>query len=132
LTQPADLACRYFDPEPITVPSDPATLVTAVMASTSTDSYAEAVAAATDSASWDVNQTAELTVDGLPATLVEAVATADDAGVPSGTTRFAYFVDVGASGTVSLFTTATTVDEAYETRAGIVTLMTEASTFISS
>ena len=28
--QPADLACRYFDPEPITVPADPATLDTAV------------------------------------------------------------------------------------------------------
>ena len=33
LTSPADLACRYFDPSEITVPSDPSTLVTDVMIS---------------------------------------------------------------------------------------------------
>ena len=70
-------------------------------------------------------------MDGLPATLVEGVATTDGAGVPTGTSRFAYFVDVGTSGTVSLFTTGTADDAAYESQAGLVTLMAGASTFVS-
>jgi hypothetical protein len=131
VTSPANLACRYFDPEPITVPSDPATLVTTVMASTANTSYADAVAAATDSATWDVNNTEEVTVDGLPATVVDATATAGGGGVPSGTSRFAYLIDVGSSGTVSLFTTGTSGDEAYQTQAGVVSLMVGASTFFS-
>jgi heat shock protein HslJ len=129
VTEPPDLACRYFDPGEITVPDDPAALVTAVMASTSDTAYAESVTAATDAEAWDVRQTLELTVDGLPATLVEATATADGAGVPTGTARFMVLLDVGAGGTLMLFTTAATVDEAYATNAGIVVLMTAASTF---
>jgi heat shock protein HslJ len=128
--EPADVACRYFNPEPFTIPSDPSTLVTAVMASTTDTAYADAVGAATDSDSWDVSQSQEITLDGLPATVVEAVATADGPGVPSGTSRFAYFVDVGSSGTVSLFTTGTADDAAYESQAGLVTLMAGASTFV--
>ena len=45
--------------------------------------------------------------------------------------RFAYLVDVGSSGTVSLFTTGTAGDAAYESQAGLVTLMAGASTFVS-
>ena len=70
--EPPDVACRYFNPEPFTIPSDPSTLVTAVMASTTDAAYADAVAAATDPDSWDVNQSQEITLDGLPATLVES------------------------------------------------------------
>jgi hypothetical protein len=129
--EPANVACRYFDPEQFTVPSDPSTLVTAVMASTADTAYADAVAQATNADTWDVTQSQEITVDGLPATVVDATATADSGGVPSGTSRFAYFIDVGSSGTVSLFTTGTSGDEAYETQAGVVTLMVGASTFDS-
>jgi heat shock protein HslJ len=129
--EPPEIACRYFDPEQFEIPADPATLVTAVMASTTDTSYADAVAAATDEATWDVSTFQELEVDGLQATLVAATATADGGGVPSGTSRFAYFIDVGSSGTVSLFTTGTAGDEAYETLTGVVTLMTGASTFVA-
>ena len=129
--EPADVACRYFDPEEFEVPDDPSSLVTAVMASTTDTSYADAVAAATDEAIWDVSTFQETEVDGLPATLVEATAIADGGGVPSGTSRFAIFVDVGSSGTVSLFTTGTSGDESYEALTGVVTLMAGASTFIA-
>jgi len=131
VTEPADLACRYFDPDPITVPSDPSTLVTTVMASTADGSYGDVVAQATNAGTWDVTQSQEITVDGLPATVVDAKAIADGGAVPNGTSRFAYFIDVGSSGTVSLFTTGTSGDEAYETQAGVVTLMVGASTFVS-
>jgi hypothetical protein len=131
VTEPADLACRYFDPDPITVPSDPSTLVTTVMASTADGSYGDVVAQATNEGTWDVTTTHELTVDGLPATLVDATAIADGGAVPSGTSRFVYFIDVGSSGTVSMFTTGTAGDEAYEAQAGVVTLMVGASSFVS-
>jgi hypothetical protein len=129
--EPADVACRYFDPEEFTIPSDPSTLVTAVMASTTDASYADTVAAATDDATWDVSTLQETEADGLPATIVEATAIADGGGVPNGTSRFAIFVDVGSSGTVSLFTTGTSGDDSYETLTGVVTLMVGASTFVS-
>jgi len=125
------VACRYFDPEQFTIPADPSTLVTAVMASTADGSYGDVVAQATNEGTWDVTQSQEITVDGLPATVVDAKAIADGGAVPNGTSRFAYFIDVGSSGTVSLFTTGTSGDEAYETQAGVVTLMVGASTFVS-
>ena len=129
--EPAEVACRYFDPEEFEIPDDPSTLVTAVMAATSDSAYADAVAAATDEATWDVSTFQETEVDGLPATLVEATAIADGGDVPSGTSRYAVFVDVGGSGSVSLFTTGTSGDETYETLTGVVTLMAGASTFVS-
>ena len=113
------------------IPDDPSTLVTAVMAATSDSAYADAIAAATDEATWDVSTFQETEVDGLPATLVEATAIADGGDVPSGTSRYAVFVDVGGSGSVSLFTTGTSGDETYETLTGVVTLMAGASTFVS-
>ena len=60
VTSPASLACQYFDPSPITVPSDPTTLVTTIMASSSDTDYEDAVEAATDTSSWDVTQQQEL------------------------------------------------------------------------
>jgi len=92
---------------------------------------ADAVAAATDEATWDVSTFQETEADGLPATLVEATAIAEGGGVPSGTSRFGVFVDVGSSGTVSLFTIGTPGDDAYETLTGVVTLMAGASTFVA-
>ena len=101
------------------------------MASTTDTAYADAVAAATNADTWDVSRMQEITEDGLPATVVEGVATADGAGVPTGTSRFAYFVDVGSAGTVSLFTTGSADDETYQSLTGVVTLMAGASTFVS-
>jgi hypothetical protein len=129
LTSPADLACRYFDPSEITVPSDPSTLVTDVMISVASTPYDEAVTAAEDPASWTVSQSQEYLVNNVPTTLVEAQATADTAGVPTGSWRFAYLVNLGSAGTLTMFTTGTTNDEAYDTRSAIVTLMMEAAIF---
>jgi hypothetical protein len=123
LETPAELACRYFDPDEITVPADPTTLETAVRASIDPTPYADAVAAAIDPANWEVGQQQELTVDNLAATAIEATATADGAGVPVGTSRLAYLVDVRSAGTLMLWTTGTTGDEVYATNAGVVTLM---------
>ncbi|MDF2734653.1 MAG: hypothetical protein K0S97_1276, partial [Chloroflexota bacterium] len=74
LTEPAELACRYFDPEEITVPDDPATLETAVMVVAAETPFADAIAAATDPARWDITVQRDVTISGLAATLVEAVA----------------------------------------------------------
>lgn len=129
VTSPADLACQYFDPSPITVPSDPTTLVTTVMASSSDTSYADAVDAATDASSWNVTQQQELTLDGLDATLVAATATADSAGIPTGTSQFAYLVDVGSSGTVTMWTTGTANTIEYAQASSLLGLMVEQSKF---
>ena len=59
VTSPAAVACQYFDPKPITVPADPTTLKTAVMARNIPTSYADAVAAATNTANWNVAQKTE-------------------------------------------------------------------------
>jgi hypothetical protein len=127
LDTPPELACRYFDPEQITVPADPSTLQTAVQVTIDDTPYADAVAAATDATNWDVAQREELSVDNLAATLVEATATTDAAGIPTGTSRFAYLIDVRSAGTMSVWTAGTAGDEAYLTQQGVVTLMTELS-----
>jgi heat shock protein HslJ len=129
VTDPANLACQYFSPDPITVPSDPSTLTTAIQASVADTAYADAVAAATDASAWTVQQQAPLTLDGLTATRIEATATTDAAGIPVGSSRFAYLVDVGSAGTVTLWTTGTAGDENFDDVSGIVSLMAEFSTF---
>jgi heat shock protein HslJ len=127
VTSPPDLACRYFDPAEITVPADPSTLVTAVMATVSSDSYSDAVTAATDPATWQVNETLDLEVGGQPATMVEAQALVDADGVPAGSSRFAYLIDLGSSGTLMVWTQAATPDETYASNAAVVSLMVAVS-----
>ena len=68
-------------------------------------------------------------MNNVPATLVEAQAVADTDGVPTGSWRFAYLVNLGSAGTLTMFTTGATNDEAYDTRSAIVTLMMEAAVF---
>ncbi len=132
VTEPAGLACRYFDPEPIEVPTDPATLVTAVMVTDTTEAYADVVTTMTDPASWQVRQQVELTVGESPATLVEAESTSDASGLPAGTSSFAYVIDVGPAGTIMVRTTGTAGDDAYAARAAVVTFMTGLSIFASA
>ncbi|MGZ3586328.1 MAG: META domain-containing protein [Candidatus Limnocylindrales bacterium] len=129
VSEPADLACRYFDPQPITVPADPTTLRTAVMAQTSTTTYADAVAAATNPSTWDVKQKSETTVRGVAVTCVDAVALTASGSVSAGTSRFACLADVGSAGTVAIATTGAAGDPAYGARSAVVLLMTLASTF---
>lgn len=128
VAEPPELACRYFDPESITVPDDPASLSTAIMVTTESTPYAEAVAAATDPAAWEVRQQVELVVDGLAATLVEAEAI-DAPGVPAGVSRTAYLLDYGTAGTLTLATTGEADSELYAPHAAILTLMVGLSTF---
>jgi len=102
------MACRYFDPAPITVPDDPLTLQTAVMIQLQANlAYADAVAAATDPGTWTVTTQTAYTVGGYPATLVEATSTNAASGTPVGSTRYAYLVDLGPTGTAFIETTGT-------------------------
>ena len=91
VTAPPAAACRYFDPAPITVPADPATLTTAVMIkSDGTTTYQDALTAATNPTAWNVLTNESVTVAGLPATRIEATSTAGSPGYPAGTTRYGY------------------------------------------
>jgi heat shock protein HslJ len=129
LSEPADLACRYFDHDPITVPSDPTTLRTAIMVDARDTPYADMVAEATDTASWTVRQTVELEIDGLPATMVEGETKDVTGNLEAGTSRLAYLIDYGSAGTVTLFTVGAAGDEIYAANAAVLTLMLGASSF---
>jgi heat shock protein HslJ len=130
VTEPANLACRYFDPAEITVPADPATLQTAVTATVLATPYADAVTAATDPANWTVVRSGTSTATGISITCVDATALTDAAGIPVGSSSHACLVDVGTSGTVVLRTVGATVDEAFATNAAVVSLMTLVSSYI--
>lgn len=122
------MACRYFDPEPITVPPDPLTLQTAVMIQLQANTaYADAVTAATDPGTWSVTTNTAYTVAGYPATLVEATSTNDASGTPTGVTRYAYLIDLGPNGTAYIETFGTP-NGAFETDTGVVDLMASQST----
>ncbi|HEX5013313.1 MAG TPA: META domain-containing protein [Candidatus Limnocylindrales bacterium] len=128
--EPPELVCRYFSPESITVPADPSTLETDVRASVDATPFADSVAAATDAANWTVRAQQDITVDALPAKVVEATAASDASGYTAGTSRFIYLIDVGSAGTVSLWTTGGVDDAAdYQARAGLVTFMVALSVF---
>ena len=129
LSEPADLACRYFDRDPITVPSDPTTLKTAIRVATSSATYADVVAEAKDEASWTIRQTVDLEIDGLPATMVEGETKAVTGNLEAGTSRLAYIVDYGSAGTLTLLTVGTAGDDIYAANAAVLTLMVGASTF---
>lgn len=129
VTEPAELACRYFDPEPITVPADPTKLVTAVTVTDDAIAFDDAVAAATEPASWDVTRQADVTISGLRAIFVEAVSLSEDAGLAVGTSSFAYLIDLGSAGTITIRTTGVADDAAYVENSTIVTLIAATSTF---
>ena len=127
VTQPPTHACRYFDPEPITVPADPATLTTAVMIKTQAESYEDALAAATNPAAWNVLTNEPVTVSGLPATRLEATSTAGSPGYPVGVTRYGYLVDLGDR-SAWIETSGTVGDPTYATNTSVVDLMASQST----
>ena len=104
MTEPAELACRFFDRAPISVPDDPATLTAAVTIQVLDAPYPEAVTLATDGSAWDVAETLEVDADGYAATMVAATATTEVAGIPVGSSRVAYLVDAGEAGTIVLST----------------------------
>lgn len=126
---PAEHACQYFDPQPIDTSGD-GQVQSAITVSPDVSSYEDSVAAATDPANWDVVQTAEATVSGLQATLVEATSTAPESGTPVGTTLYSYIIDYGGRGTVTIQTSGTAGDAAYAANTEVADLMAQASTFI--
>jgi heat shock protein HslJ len=132
LEEPPTAACRYFDPEPITVPADPSTLRTAVMTGTIATPYQDAVAAATDPDTWTVAAKSETAVGGVPVTCILATAVSDATGLPTGTARFSCLADVGSAGTVQLWTVGEPADPTFMANSGVVGLMTAASSFTAS
>ena len=125
---PPTLACRYFDPNPITVPADPTTLVTAVMIKADlTASYADALTAATNPTAWNVLVNQPATVGGVPATLIEATSTAGSEGVAAGQTRYAYLMNAGGH-PVWIETIGTLGDATYTTNVSVVDLIASQST----
>ncbi len=129
LAEPADLACRYFDPAPITVPADPTTLRTAVTAGVLATPYQEAVTAATDPAKWTVSGRSEFNLRGVAVTCVAAISRDASTGVTVGYGRYACLANVQSAGTVVLQTSGPPSDGAFRADAAVVSLMTAASTF---
>jgi heat shock protein HslJ len=127
-TAPPDIACRYFDPAPITVPADPATLSTAVMVTTDTTvPYQDALTAATNPTAWNVLTNEPVTVSGLPATRIQATATAGSPGFAVGVTRYGYLIDLG-TGSSWIETKGTVGDPTYVTNQSAVDLIASQST----
>ncbi len=131
VTAPPTAACRYFDPQPITVPADPSTLTTAVMIkSDPAATYQDALAAATNPTAWNVTINKPVTVSGLQATLIEATSTAGTPGFPVGTNRYGYLIDIGGK-PAWIETSGTAGSAAYQTNVSVVNLMASKSTFIN-
>ena len=129
VSEPPAAACRYFDPNPISVPSDGSAPDTAITVKPDVAAYVDAVTAATDPANWTVVQSVETTISGLQATLVEATSTAAESGTPVGTTLYSYIIDYGAGGTLTIQTSGTASDAAYAASKQVADLMAQASTF---
>jgi heat shock protein HslJ len=128
VTTPPAAACRYFDPAPITVPADLATLTTAVMIKSNPGStYQAALSAATNPTAWNVLRNESATVLGLPATLVEATSSAGSPGYPAGSTRYGYLIDV-AGAPAWIETVGTVGSTAYTTNTSVVDLIAAEST----
>jgi heat shock protein HslJ len=132
VTAPPTAACRYFDPEPITVPADPSTLTTAVMIkSDPAGTYDAALSAATNPTAWNVLTNESVTVAGLPATRIEATSTAGSPGVPAGSTRYGYLINV-RGGAAWMETVGTAGDATYTSNTSVVDLMASESTITAS
>jgi hypothetical protein len=130
LPSPSTAACRYFSSAPITTPPDPATLITGVMiVQDPAASYAEALTAATNPTAWNVVTNVPVTLSGLPATLIEAKSTAGVPGLPVGTTRYGYLIEVTGKG-VWVETAGLATDPAFSTNKSVVNLMVSQSTIV--
>ena len=133
VTTPANLACRYFDPNPITVPADPSTLVTAVMIKGDPSAtYADALASATNPTAWNVLVNQPVTSGGgVQATRIEATSTTGSPGVAVGQTRYGYLID--ATGRpVWIFTVGTLGNATYTTNVSVVNLIASQSSIVKA
>jgi hypothetical protein len=68
-------------------------------------------------------------LSGRNATLVEAKATGSSAGIPAGSSRLAYIIDMGSAGTLTMSTVGTAGDQEYTANAAILTIMVSDSAF---
>ena len=128
-TEPPEITCHYFDPEPITVPADGSAILAAVQADLSATPYQDAITAATDPATWKVSSKSETNVRGTAVTCIGAIAVVDSAGVAAGDASYACLANVQTAGTVVIRTTGAPSDPAFAEKAAVVSLMTMASTF---
>jgi len=129
LDAPPQFACRYFDPAAITVPGDGAPPVAAITADALETPYEDALASATDPASWSVEQVTSMEADGVGMSCVTASSLAESSGLPVGSASYACYVDLASAGTVVLGTVMPSVDPAFVSRAAIVALMAQASSY---
>jgi heat shock protein HslJ len=128
LTAPPNLACRYFDPNPITVPADPTTLDTAIeIASDPTVTYADALAAATNPTAWNVLTNVPVTISGLPAVRLQTTSTVGTPDVPVGSTRYGYLIDAGGK-PFWIATVGTAGDPTFTSDSLVVDVMASKST----
>ncbi len=94
-----------------------------------TVSYDDALAAATDPATWDVLVNEPVTTSGgQPATWLEATSKVETSGYPVGTTRYGYLIDVGGF-PVWIETSGTLGDPTFATNSSVVDLIASQSTF---
>ena len=89
--------------------------------------YEAALAAATNPTAWNVLKNQSVTVSGLPATLIEATSTTGSPGVPEGSTRYGYLINVGGR-PAWIETVGTAGDATYTTNTSVVDLMAAEST----
>jgi heat shock protein HslJ len=129
VTEPPELACRYFDPAPITVPPDPTTLTAAVTVTTEATAFDAAFTAATDATAWTVIRQAPLTIASHRAAVVEATALADGAGITKGQTRLAYLIELNETTTMTIQTVGDATSDSYASNGAVTTLMAASATF---
>lgn len=128
VAEPPAFACRYFDPEPITVTPNGGLPKTAVMIkSDPAASYEDALAGATNPTSWNVLTNEPVTISGLPATRLEATSTAGSTEFPVGVTRYGYLIDLGGRSTW-IETSGTAGDATYTANKSVVDLIASQST----
>ncbi|MFI5043079.1 MAG: hypothetical protein ACHQNA_14745, partial [Acidimicrobiales bacterium] len=126
-TTPETVFCRYFDPAPITVPADPATLKTAVMIKADPlASYQDALTAATNPTNWDVLTNQAVSIGGVAATRLQATAKVATPDYAVGVTRYGYLIDA-AGHPVWIETSGTVGDPTYTTDMSVVDLMVSQS-----
>ena len=111
------------------MPADPATLTSAIRASAPQQAFADAVTAATNPAAWTVQSQTPTTIDNLEATLIAATSNSDAAGIPTGTSQITYIVNVGSSGSVSMWTSGAATDQAFKDNSAILSLMVASTSF---
>ncbi len=102
----AEYRCVLYGPEPVTV--DPTTRQTnakVVVVASTTVTYADTVASLTNRTSWSAVTAEQVVIATLPATKITGTATGAGS-IPAGVTQYAYVVDRGSGGIVTIQTAA--------------------------